>query len=143
MKRFTQIIAVHLFLVKEEKVLLARRCNTGYEDGNFSVPAGHVEKNETCLAAMARETREEIDVEVDEQDLHMTHVMHRKSNGEYRVDFFFECIQWKGEPKINELDKCDKLDWVSTNKLPNNVIPYIRQAVEKAGAGIKYSEFGF
>ncbi len=143
MKRFTQIIAVHLFLIREEKILLARRCNTGYEDGNFSVPAGHVEKNETCLVAMIREAKEEVGIEVQKQDLKLVHLMHRKSNDEYRVDFFFECLKWKGELKINEVDKCDKIEWVLTNKLPDNVSPYIKQAIEKVGVGENYSEFGF
>lgn len=46
--RFTTVVAVHLILIKENQVLLARRFNTGYEDGNFSVPAGHVDEHESC-----------------------------------------------------------------------------------------------
>ena len=41
--KHTIIPAVHLFLIREKSVLLARRFNTGYCDGNWSVPAGHVE----------------------------------------------------------------------------------------------------
>ena len=44
--RFTCPIAVHIFLLQEQKVLLLRRYNTGYEDGNYSVPAGHLDGNE-------------------------------------------------------------------------------------------------
>jgi mutator protein MutT len=141
--RFTQIIAVHLFFIKNKKILLARRCNTGYEDGNFSVPAGHVEENETCLEAVIREAKEEVAIQVKESDLKLVHIMHRKSNGEYRIDFFFKCSKWTSEPIINEVDKCDKLEWFLLTKLPNNVIPYVEQAIDKVGVGSNYSEFGF
>jgi ADP-ribose pyrophosphatase YjhB (NUDIX family) len=141
--RFTQIVAVHIFFIKNKKILLARRCNTGYEDGNFSVPAGHVEENEPCLEAAVRETKEEINVEVKQSDLELVHVMHRKSNGQYRIDFFFKCSKWTGEPKINEFDKCDQLEWFFINKLPNNVIPYIQQAIDKVENNTNYSELGF
>lgn len=55
MSRFTLIAAVHLFLLDGDKVLLSRRFQTGYEDGNFSVPAGHLDGNETIHEAMIRE----------------------------------------------------------------------------------------
>ena len=41
--RFQMPVAVHLLLVKDNKVLLLRRFNTGYEYGNYSVVAGHVD----------------------------------------------------------------------------------------------------
>ena len=46
MERFKVITAVHLILIENNKILLQRRYNTGYEDGNYSVVAGHVEENE-------------------------------------------------------------------------------------------------
>lgn len=39
MERFKLVVAVHLILIKNGKILLLRRYNTGYEDGNYSVVA--------------------------------------------------------------------------------------------------------
>lgn len=45
-ERFTAPVVLHLFLLREGQVLLLRRYNTGYEDGNYSVIAGHLHGGE-------------------------------------------------------------------------------------------------
>lgn len=40
-------LSVHLLLLNKDNILMLRRYNTGYEDGNYSLIAGHLEKNET------------------------------------------------------------------------------------------------
>jgi NADH pyrophosphatase NudC (nudix superfamily) len=52
-------VAVHLFLLRGEKVLLQRRYQTGYEDGRYSVIAGHLDGGDTVIAAAVREASEE------------------------------------------------------------------------------------
>ena len=39
-------ITALLLLTKDDKILLTRRYNTGYEDGKYSLPGGHVEKGD-------------------------------------------------------------------------------------------------
>ena len=55
-------VAVHVFLLRDDAVLLVRRCNTGFEDGKLSVVAGHVEPGESVTQAALRETSEEVGV---------------------------------------------------------------------------------
>ena len=46
---------VYLFLLDHHKLLLLKRANTEFEDGNYGLPAGHVESDETINATLIRE----------------------------------------------------------------------------------------
>ena len=141
--RFKLKIAVHLFLIKGNQILLLRRFNTGYEDGNYSVPAGHLDGNETATQAMIRETREETTLRLKAQDLEMIHVMHRLSGDDERVDFFFTAKQCQGQCQIGEPDKCDELSWFKLNNLPADTVPYVKKAIENLLNNIYFCEFGW
>ena len=145
--RFQLVAAVHLFLVKDQRILLLRRFNTGYEDGNYSVPAGHLDGHETATAAMCRETKEEANLIVEPHDLKLAHIMHRlkppEATYQERVDFFFTTITWQGKSKIMEPNKCDDLSWFPVKKLSRNMVPYVRFAVRQYLRGNIYSEYGW
>ena len=132
--RFSLVSAVHLFLLRGQQVLLLRRRNTGYEDGNYSVPAGHLDGGEQVIQAAIREVREEVGIEITPEDLDVVGIMHRKAEDE-RIDFFVAARRWDGEPRNCEPDKCDQLRWVDIDKLPANVIPYVRRALETISWG--------
>jgi 8-oxo-dGTP diphosphatase len=140
--RTTFISAVHLFLVRENRILLLRRFNTGYEDGNYSVPAGHLDGREHVIEAASREAREEIGVEISPHDIEVVGVTHRMSSDE-RIDFFVTCTRWTGEPDNLEPGKCDKLRWADLDALPDNVIPYVRRAIENYQAGRWFDAIGW
>ena len=131
---------VHLLFFREEQVLLLRRFNTGYEDGNYSVPAGHLDGGETVMAAAAREAQEETGLQLEMDNLIFSSVMHRIEDEE-RIDFFVHVRGWQGEPLNTEPDRCDELRWVKVNELPNNIIPYVKQAIQNHREGIKFDEF--
>ena len=140
--RFKAIVAVHLFFIQDNQVLLLRRFNTGYQDGNYSVPAGHLDGNETAVAPAIREGQEEVGVELKPEDLECVHVMHRMSDEE-RVDFFFVVKNWPNEPLNCEPDKCDELKWFPLDKLPKNVVPYVRAALQAVQRKEHFSLFGW
>jgi 8-oxo-dGTP diphosphatase len=51
-------------LIREgDKALFVLRENTGYMDGKYSLPAGHVEAGESFIQAAIRETFEEVGLE--------------------------------------------------------------------------------
>ncbi len=140
------IPASYLFLLKDNKILLLRRYNTGYEDGNYSLIAGHVEPNETFTQAMIREAKEEAGIILTNKDLEVTYIMQRNSKtnkNDERIDVFFVAQNWQGELKNMEPNKCDDLTWFEINNLPQNIIPYIKEAIEKSLDNISFSEFGY
>ena len=68
-ERHKEVPASYLVLIKGGKILLQRRFNTGYMDGKYSLPAGHVDEGESFGKCIAREAKEEIGVDVDIKDL--------------------------------------------------------------------------
>lgn len=137
--------AVYLVARREETVLIARRCNTGYADGQYSLVAGHIEAAESTYAALQREAREEAGVEIAISDMRVVHVMHRntESSDPERFDIFIEAEHITGEPYSAEPEKCDDMRWVSLADLPENTVPYVRFALEAIERNETYSEYGW
>lgn len=142
MERFKMIVSSYLILVVDGKILLSRRYNTGYEDGNYSLPAGHIEDNESLTQGAAREIFEEIGLTLAPRVFKPVHVMHRKEQ-DIRMDFFFTADFGNQQPVNKEPEKCDDLSWFPLDALPVNTIPYIRHAIECYQKNIFYSEFGW
>ncbi|MEJ2262892.1 MAG: NUDIX domain-containing protein [Anaerolineales bacterium] len=135
-------VTAHIFLHRGDQILMLRRYNTGYEDGNYSVVAGHLDGGETIKRAAIREAKEEVGIEIQSDNLRIVGVMHRRSNDE-RVDFFLATHKWSGEPRNQEPGKCDQIAWFSVDQIPRNTIPYVRRALENYRNGIWFDEYGW
>jgi 8-oxo-dGTP pyrophosphatase MutT (NUDIX family) len=135
-------VAVHIFFLRDNRVLLLRRANTGYEDGKYSVVAGHLDGGESVTQAAIREAQEEVGVLLRPADLTVVGVMHRVSNEE-RIDFFLVATTWDGTPVNHEPEKCAELWWCALDVLPANTIPYVRAALENFRSGVWFAEFGW
>lgn len=137
-------MAVYIFLRRDGKILFGRRVNTGYQDGSYQMPAGHIDQGETPLEAMVREAKEEVGVTVRPEDLRFVHTLYRIKHDytHNRVDYFFETDKWEGEPYNAEPEKCDDLLWVSEDALPTNTVPHVREVIASIKRGEIYSELG-
>lgn len=141
-QKFQFFAASHLVLIKDGSILLSRRFNTGWGDGKYSIIAGHIDGNETVAQCIVRESKEEGNLIMREEDLEVVHTLHRITDyGAEYMDFFLVPKKWSGEPEIMEKDKCDDLRWFPLESLPENMVPYIRYTIEKIRAGITFSEF--
>jgi len=150
-ERFVVVPASYVYLLRQatagggDEVLLQLRQNTGYRDGHWAAAAGHVERDETAYDAARREAREETGVEVG--SLTFVTSMQRTAHGDpidERIDFFFTCRTWTGEPRIVEPSKCAALAWFPLDSLPEPVVPHERFVLERLGTGLdSYTTFGF
>jgi len=136
--RSSLVPAVYLVLIESGRLLMARRINTGYGDGMYSLVAGHVEAGERLTDALIREAREEAGIVLEAPDLTLAHTLHRPVEG--RVDFFFTARRWAGEIEIKEPEKCDDLSWFELDRLPETTLPYIRHVMEQIRNGASWSE---
>ena len=118
-------VASYVIFRRDDKILLMRRANTGYEDGKYSLPSGHIEAGEFPDAAAIREAQEEVGVKI--QDLRFKQVLYSDDN---YVCFFFETTKWDGEIRNCEEDKCDDLQWFRLEILPENLTPEVKIALK-------------
>ena len=139
---FLAPVSVHLLLIEDDRVLMLRRYNTGYEDGNYSVVAGHIDGGENLKTAMIREAREEAGIEVSRSSLEVVGVMHFKGDAEY-IHFFLTASMWSGEVTNMEPEKCDDLRWFGICDLPDNTVPYVRRAIENYCNGTWFGSVGW
>lgn len=138
--------AVYLVLEKGDKVLLSHRINSGYHDGEYGVPTGHIEDGEPASGAAIRKAREETGVKLRMSELRLAHVMHRSSNEDKSadyIDFYFIVVNYAGEVVNKIPDKCDELRWTKWNELPEKTVPEVRFALECIQRDKIYSEFDF
>lgn len=141
-ERYCSKLVVDLMLTRnnngEKEVLLSLRKNTGYRDGEYELPGGHVDKGEDLIQAMIREAKEELLIDIKEEDLKIVHILHHYTGD--RVNFILMTDKYEGTPSIGEPEKCEKLEWFNIDNLPNNLMTKIKKSIEEINSNIFYSK---
>jgi ADP-ribose pyrophosphatase YjhB (NUDIX family) len=133
-----------VLLKRDDQVLFVLREHTGFMDGTYSLPAGHVERGESFSQAAARETLEEVGVRVSAADLKQVFTMHRfQSDEDVRVDVFFEASNWQGEPFNAEPERHSAIKWIKISDLSDDIMDYQLHALKQMLAGSTYAEQGW
>lgn len=145
MEKHKARLAAYVLLERDGQILMARRYNTGYADGQYQMPSGHIEKDEYPVEAAIREAKEEVGVDIAPEDLVCVHASYRINQltqaGDY-VDFFFKASRWSGEPRNAEPEKCDEIIWVPIDTLPENTVPVIKEVIWYIVKGLPFSQIG-
>ncbi len=135
-ERYKSVAAVYTILEKDGKYLLLRRLNTGYLDGDLSLPAGHLDSGESTILGAIREAKEEVGVEIRSEDMTFVHVLDRNAEDFHRLDFFFHCTKWAGEVTNCEPEKCSELAWIPKEQVKDEIADYLKPvfaAIEEQG----------
>lgn len=141
-ERYCCKLVTDLMLTREKdgkkEVLLLLRKNTGYRDGEYELPGGHVDKGEDLIHAMVREAKEELLIDIKEEDLKIVHILHHYTGD--RINFILAANTYEGIPSIGEPEKCEKLEWFDINNLPENIIGKVKKSIEEINSSIFYSK---
>jgi 8-oxo-dGTP diphosphatase len=143
--RHSVVPAVYVLFRRGNEILLTRRANTGYRDGYYSLPAGHLDGGEPAIIAAIREVKEEVGVDIKPEDLKFIHVQHRvaEERDHERMNLFFETRTWRGEIINAEPHKCDDIRWVPLDALPDNVVSEVKEMLSRVSAGHAYGHYDF
>jgi len=140
-ERFLPYAAVGVILYNEnQEICLLRRFNTGYIDGTYNLPAGHLEEGESLQQGAHREALEETGITITDSKLIHTTYREMENNRIY-IDVVFEVLAYDGEVYNAEPNKCDQVIWVSKDNLPKNIAPSLKHVLEAIFRGEIYSEY--
>src|SRR6202522_4272085 len=81
------VVDVILLLVKNGRILLRERANTGYGDGAYEPPTGELADRETIVETAVRVASAEAGVLISAENVSLPHVMQDVS-GSGRIAFF-------------------------------------------------------
>lgn len=95
------------------------------ERGKWEIPGGSVEFGETIEEAIKREITEELDIEIEVTEMLQlcNHII--LDEQQHWVSPTYICKIIKGEPKLLEPEKCDRIGWFSledAEKLPLSIV---------------------
>ena len=123
--------AVHMIIMKDNKLLVQKRKGSKLWSGFYGVPAGHIDEGENQYDALIREAKEELGIKITKENIIKEYVVLRRNHFEIDgkqldpyIDYYFEINKYEGTPTIMEQDKCTELIWADINNLPKPFVNY-------------------
>jgi ADP-ribose pyrophosphatase YjhB (NUDIX family) len=135
--------------MRDGRVLLGRRANTGYGDGAYEPPSSRLTERETIVEAAIRVAAAQPGIALSPSHVSLAHVMHDVS-GAGRIAFFLTADGWDGEPgggtdrrgtDARSAASYSDFDWFDLDDLPANMIDRARVAVRNYAAGVGFSTY--
>ena len=128
---FKKVSAVCV-IEKDGKYLFVKRAHTGMADGFYMLPGGHVDAGESVLHATFRELKEELGIDVTENDLEFKLVESIKTH----ITFFFEVKKYLGTPQNMEPQKHDEVAFLSSDH--PQIHPFSKKELELMKQGVHF-----
>ncbi len=138
--RFKIPVAVFMIVRNDDQILLLQRSNTGWKDGQWSLPAGGLEEGENLIEGVIRETKEEIGIDISAEDIQHKYTQHCLIREQNWINVYFETYIWKGSPVLCEPQKHSDLQWTTREQLPENMVSYVREALSENELPVIFKE---
>jgi 8-oxo-dGTP diphosphatase len=130
------VVDVILLLVRNDRILLRERANTGYGDGAYEPPSGQLADRETIVETAIRVASAQAGIAVTAENLSLAHVMHDVS-GSGRIAFFLTV------PGSEAMGEClsPGARWFPLGDLPTNMLDRARVALANYAEGMRFSTY--
>src|SRR5579862_3234397 len=127
------VVDVILLLMRNGRVLLRERANTGYGDGAYEPPSGQLADRETIVETAIR-IASAAGIVIDAENVSLAHVMHDVS-GSGRIAFFLSVSGWVDQPTSPDVR------WFPVGDLPTNMLDRARVALRNYADGMRFSTY--
>ena len=121
-----------LIFDKEQKLLLGlRKSSHGY--GKWCPPGGHVEYGESFETAAIRETKEETNIDLTEDDLQIVGVTNDyfEESGKHYVTIMMKALKFCNNSMVMEPEKCAEWRWFERDAMPENLFLPMKNFLRK------------
>jgi 8-oxo-dGTP diphosphatase len=156
------VVDVILLLMRNGRILLRERANTGYGDGAYEPPTGQLSDRETIVETAIRVASAEAGIAIQAENVSLAHVMHDVS-GSGRIAFFLTVTGWQGEctpsggcggvvlsqggpggwgpPAREGASRAPAARWFPVGNLPTNMLDRSRMALRNYAQGMRFSTY--
>jgi len=149
--RRTVVVDVILLLMRNGRILLRERANTGYGDGAYEPPTGQLADRETIVETAIRVASAEAGIAIRAENVSLAHVMHDVS-GSGRIAFFLTVTGWQGgsapsgglTPALAgpaPAGQAPGARWFPVGSLPTNMLDRSRVALRNYAEGMRFSTY--
>ncbi len=121
---------VHLFLIKDGKVLVEKRQNRSYCNGQYDVIAGHITGGQDVYDEMIKIAKKEVNIDIKRENLKPVQVLHHNGTGSEYIHYFFMTDKYEGVINNNQPNICEYLAWEEFKYPVNNMMEYINEAIK-------------
>jgi 8-oxo-dGTP diphosphatase len=154
------VVDVILLLMRNDRILLRERANTGYGDGAYEPPSGQLADRETILETAIRVASAQAGIAISAENVSLAHVMHDVS-GSGRIAFFLTVAGWRGECPASSTSASTTsasttsasttsastacpapgVRWFPVGDLPTNMLDRARVALRNYAEGMRFSTY--
>ena len=139
MNNFRVTLKARLILYHKGSILLLKQ--TSDNGGNFTLVGGTIERKESAIETIIRESREEAGIILRKEDLELAHVLQKVMPGEQRVTLYYRAKRWSGKIKSREKDKFEYVEWFNLNQLPPKMTKTVAHVLRQYRHGKRFSVF--